>query len=314
LGALAGSTVDWTTVGLSKLQGIDPGRFGLFAGPLNSQPSAAQREFVREIERLGYGTLWYGEALAQEAFARGAIYLAATERLVVASGIANIWARDAAAMANGGRTLAEAWPGRFILGIGVSHAPLVKMRGHDYERPYTAMRGYLEAMATAPWRGPAVELPPIVLAALGPRMVGLAGEKTAGAYPYFSTEDHIREVRGILGPEPFLAADLPVVLAPDLVSARAIGDRHLGGYLGSTNYRNNLLRLGWSEADLTAPGSDRLFEAIVAWGDLDRIGAIAGSRVAAGADQVVLNIVAADPSHLPVAELRTLAALNREAG
>ena len=165
---------------LARLQGIDPGRIGVFAGPLNGQPAAAQRTFVREMERLGYGTLWYGEALAQEAFARGAIYLAATERMVIASGIANIWARDAAAMANGGRTLADAWPGRFILGIGVSHAPSVRIRGHDYDRPYSAMRDYLDAMDAAPWRGPEVALPPVVLAALGPKMVGLADERAAG--------------------------------------------------------------------------------------------------------------------------------------
>jgi probable F420-dependent oxidoreductase len=294
---------------LTRLNGIDPGRIGLFAGPLNSQPTETQREFIREVERLGYGTLWYGEALAQEAFARGAIYLAATERLVVASGIANIWARDAAAMANGGRTLAEAWPGRFILGIGVSHAPLVRMRGHDYAKPYSAMREYLDAMAAAPWRGPEAELPPIVLAALGPKMVGLAGEHTAGAYPYFSTAEHIREVRSILGPEPFLAADLPVVLAGDQAAARAIGDRHLAFYLGSANYRNNLLRIGWSAADLQPPGSDALFEAIVAWGDLDRIAGKVRERFEAGADQVVLNIVPADPSALPLVELRQLAPL-----
>ena len=294
-----------------RLHGIDPGRIGVFAGPLNGQPTSVQREFVREMERLGYGTLWYGEALAQEAFARGAIYLAATERLVIASGIANIWARDAAAMANGGRTLIEAWPGRFILGIGVSHAPLVRMRGHAYERPYSAMREYLDAMDAAPWRGPETEVPPIVLAALGPRMVGLAGERTAGAYPYFTTTAHIREVRGILGPEPFLAADLPVVLAGDLAAARAIGDRHLSFYLGSANYRNNLLRIGWSEGDLETPGSDALFEAIVAWGDLDRIGERVRERFEAGADQVVLNLVAADASALPLDELRRLAPLTQ---
>jgi len=296
---------------LTRLHGIDPGRIGVFAGPLNGQPTAIQREFVREMERLGYGTLWYGEGLAQEAFARGAIYLAATERLVIASGIANIWARDAAAMANGGRTLTEAWPGRFILGIGVSHAPLVRIRGHNYERPYSAMREYLDAMDAAPWRGPEAELPPIVLAALGPRMVGLAGERTAGAYPYFTTTAHIGEVRGILGPEPFLAADLPVVLAGELAAARAIGDRHLSNYLGSANYRNNLLRIGWSEGDLETPGSDALFEAMVAWGDLDRIGDRVRERIEAGADQVVLNLVAADASALPLDELRRLAQLTQ---
>lgn len=298
---------------LTRLHGIDPGRIGVFAGPLNGQPTALQRPFVREMEQLGYGTLWYGEALAQEAFARGSIYLAATERLVIASGIANIWARDAAAMANGGRTLGEAWPGRFILGIGVSHAPSVSLRGHAYERPFSAMRDYLDAMDAAPWRGPDAELPPVVLAALGPRMVGLAGERTAGAYPYFTTMDHVREVRGILGPEPFLAADLPVVLAGDLAAARAIGDRHLSYYLGAANYRANLRRIGWSESDLEPPGSDALFEALVAWGDLDRIGAGVRERFDAGADQVVLNLVAADPSTPPFAELRALAPLTHQA-
>ena len=153
-------------------------------------------------------------------------------------------------------------------------------------------------------------VPPIVLAALGPRMAGLAGERTAGAYPYFSTAAHVREVRGILGPEPFLAADLPVVVA-GRTSPRPgwIGDRHLAAYLGSANYRANLLRLGWPEADLQAPGSDALFEAIVAWGDRDRIADLVRERFAAGADQVVLNLVAADPSALPLDELRALAAL-----
>jgi probable F420-dependent oxidoreductase len=296
---------------ITRLRGIDPGRIGVFAGPLNAQPNAVQREFVREMERLGYGTLWYGEALGREAFGQGAIYLGATERLVVASGIANIWARDPAAMANGGRTLAEAWPGRFILGLGVSHAPLVKLRGHDYDKPLTAMREYLEAMPAAPWRGPAVEIPPIVLAALGPKMVGLAGERAAGAYPYFTTAAHIREVRGILGHEPFLAADLPVVIAADLAAARATGNRHLDGYLGSANYRNNLLRLGWTEADLEKPGSDALFEAIVAWGDLDRIGDGVRERFEAGADQVVLNLIGADASVPPFEELRRLAPLTK---
>jgi probable F420-dependent oxidoreductase len=294
---------------LSRLHGIDPGSIGVFAGPLNGQPATAQRQFVQEMERLGYGTLWYGESFAREAFAQGALYLAATERLIVASGIANIWARDPSAMANGGRTLAEAWPGRFILGLGVGHAPAVRARGHNYERPFSAMQEYLDGMASAQWRGPEIESPPVVLAALGPRMVGLAGERTAGAYPYFTTTAHVREVRGILGPEPFIAADLPVVLAGDHAAARAIGDRHLAYYLGAANYRNNLVRIGWAEADLEKPGSDALFDAIVAWGDLDQIAARIAERFEAGPDQVVLNLISADPSAPPLSELRQLAPL-----
>lgn len=138
------------------------------------------------LETLGYGTLWYGESAARETFAQAAIFLSATEGLVVASGIANIWVRDPMAMAAGGRSIGEGWPDRFILGLGVSHAPMVATRGHDYARPLSAMRDYLDGMERAPWRGPEAPLPPLVLAALGPRMVELARFRTAGAYPYFT--------------------------------------------------------------------------------------------------------------------------------
>ena len=283
----------------------------MFAGPLNDKPSDDQRVFVREMEKLGYGTLWYGEGMAQEVFARGAMYLAATERMTIASGIASIWARDATAMANGGRTLAEAWPGRFIMGVGVSHRPAVQARGHDYDRPFSAMQAYLEAMAEAPYRGPAAPIPPVILAALGPKMVALARQKAAGAYPYFTTLDHIREVRTALGLEPFLAVDLPVVLAEDLAGARAIGDRHLNFYLRSENYRKNLLRLGWTEAQLEPPGADELFASIVAYGNLDDIRRLTEARFEAGADQVVFNLIGPDPSVLPLRELRALAPIVR---
>lgn len=294
---------------LTRLDGVEPGCFGVFAGPLNGQPSSAQRDFARRAEQLGYGTLWVGEGLAQEAFGRCAMLLAATDKLVLATGIANIWARDATAMANGARTLAEAFPHRFILGLGVGHRPNVEVRGHDYSKPFSAMEAYVAAMATAEWRGPAAEMPPVVLAALGPKMAGLAGERTAGAYPYFTTDEHVREVRSIMGAEAFLAADLPVVLASDRTAARRIGDRHLAFYLRTTNYRNNLLRLGWSEADLEAPGSDALFDSIVAWGDLDRVRERVAARFAAGADQVVFNLVGPDPSVPPIHELEALAPL-----
>jgi probable F420-dependent oxidoreductase len=296
---------------IARLGNIHPGRIGVFAGSLAGQPAAVQRQVVAEMERLGYGTLWYGEAVGREAFAQGAIYLAAGQRLVVASGIANIYARDPQAMAAGGRALADAWPNRFILGIGVSHAPLVTARGHDYTRPYSAIRCYLDAMQAATWRGPEVALPPIVLAALGPRMVDLAAERTAGAYPYFTTTDHVRAVRRQMGAEPFLAADLPVVLARDRAAARAIGDRHTRAYLRLDNYRNNLLRLGWRAEELEPPGSDRLFDAIVAWGDVAAIRGRVDAHIASGADQVVLNLITADPSRPYGEELRALAGLNQ---
>ena len=294
----------------SRLGSIDPGRLGIFAGSLSQQPATVQRAVAAEMEKLGFGTLWYGESIGREAVAQGAIFLGATNHMVVASGIANIWARDPAAMAAGGRTLAEAWPHRFILGLGVSHAPMVTARGHVYARPVAAMREYLDRMGQAAWRGPAVEVPPIVLAALGPRMVALAAERTAGAYPYFTTTEHIRQVRDQLGPDAFMAADLPVVLAADHAEARAIGDVHTSQYLRTDNYRNHLLRLGWTPDHLEPPGSDELFDAIVAWGDVAAVRGRIEGHLAAGADQVVLNLVTKDRSVPYVPELRLLASLN----
>jgi probable F420-dependent oxidoreductase len=298
-------------VGVARLGTVQPGRIGVFAGALASQPAAAQRQVAGEMERLGYGTLWYGEATGREAFAQGAIYLAAGSRLVIASGIANIYGRDPQAMAAGARALAEAWPHRFILGIGVSHAPLVTARGHEYTRPYSAVRRYLDAMQAAAWRGPDVPMPPIVLAALGPRMVALAAARTAGAYPYFTTADHVRRIRGQLGPEPFLAADLPVVIAADRAAARTIGNRHTSVYLRLDNYRNNLLRLGWPARDLEPPGSDGLFDAVVAWGRPDAIAGRVQDHLAAGADQIVLNLITAEPARPYLEELRLLAGLTQ---
>jgi probable F420-dependent oxidoreductase len=298
-------------VSLQPLGGVLPGRFGIFLGSLAAQPTSVERQCVAEVERLGLGTIWYGEAMGREPFAHGAILLGATERVVVATGIANIWARDPQAMASGGRALAEAWPGRFILGIGVSHAPMVEQRGHRYDRPLSAMTEYLDAMVGAQWRGPEAPLPPVVLAALGPRMVELARDRTAGDYTYFTTAEHVRQVRAAMGTEPFIASDLPVVLAPSREAARAIGDRHTTQYLTTANYRNNLLRLGWEAQELEPPGSDRLFDAIVAWGDADVVRERADALFAAGADQVVLNLITKDPTVPYLDELAELSALLR---
>lgn len=301
-------------MGLQRLGGIQPGRIGLFLGSLAGQPAEVERQVLAEMEQLGYGTAWYGESVGREAFAHGAVLLSATSRLVAASGIANIWGRDPQAMATGARTLAEAWPGRFVLGLGVSHAPLVERRGHRYERPVTNMRDYLDRMAQSSWRGPEAPMPPIVLAALGPRMVALAAERTAGAYPYFTTLDHVTAIRRQMGSEPFLAADLPVVLAANRPAARAIGDRHMSLYLATANYRNNLLRLGWPEHELEPPGSDRLFDAIVAWGDVEEVRRRVEEMLTGGADQVVLNLITADPSIPYLGELRQLSALTGAPG
>ncbi len=294
---------------LERLGRVAPGAIGIFAGSLAGQPASVIREVVVEMEELGFGTLWYPEGIGREAFAFAATLLAATKRLVVASGIANIWVRDAGAMANGGRALQDAWPDRFILGLGVSHAPMVASRGHQYSRPVASMRAYLDGIGQAPWLGPAVDLPPIVLAALGPLMVELAAGRAAGAYPYFTTADHIRAVRVAMGPEAFLAADLAVVLASSRGEARSIANGHMAGHLTMPNYRNNLLRQGWPQAELAPPGSDRLFDDMVAWGDVNEIGRRAAAMHEAGADHVVLNLITADPAVPYRAEMMALSSL-----
>ena len=230
-------------------------------------PAPELRRAVADIEAMGFGTIWIGEAIGREALAAAALILSATQRATAATGIANIYVRDATAMMNGARTLAEAWPNRFVLGIGVSHVPLVSERGHQYDKPVPTMRAYLDAMEEAPFRLKSAPTPPIMLAALGPKMMALARERTAGAHPYFVPVEHTREARQILRSDRMLAPEAAVVFARDRAAARAGGDRYMNTYLGLDNYRRNLERLGWSAEELTPPGSDRIFDAVVAWGD-----------------------------------------------
>jgi probable F420-dependent oxidoreductase len=268
------------------------------------------RRAVAEIEEMGFGTIWIGESLGREPFAACAIILEATRQITVATGIANIWARDPTAMMNGGRTLAEAWPNRFVLGLGVSHLPSVKARGHDYERPLSAMRAYLDAMEKAAYRGPVPNPPsPIVLAALGVKMLGLARERSAGAHPYCVPVEHTREARRILGQDRLLAPEHAVVFAKTREAARGPGDIYIRTYLALQNYRQNLIRLGWPEEELTPPGSDRAFDALVAWGDELEIARQVKRQYEAGADHVALQVLTATPDRAPTDDLRRLAPL-----
>jgi probable F420-dependent oxidoreductase len=273
-------------------------------------PTRDLRRAVGEIEEMGFGTIWIGESIGREAFAAAAIILAATRQVKVATGIANIWVRDATAMMNGGRALAEAWPNRFILGIGVSHRPLVNARGHQYDRPLTAMRDYLDLMERAPYRGPQPDRPPpIVLAALGPKMLELARERTAGAHPYCVPVEHTAEARGILGPDRLLAPEQAVVFAKTRETARGPGDVYMRTYLALQNYRQNLVRLGWPEDELAPPGSDRAFDALVAWGDEHEIARKVKRHYEAGADHVTVNVITPTPDRAPTDDLRRLAPL-----
>lgn len=292
-------------------------RVGIWAGQMSALPADVLRRSAAEVERLGFGSLWFGESFGREAFAHAALLLCSTDTLVIGTGIANMYARDPVAMANGGRTLDEAWPGRFILGIGVSHVPSTHLRGHKYERPVARTRAYLDALEEAPWRvsagGDPPPMPPIVLAALGPRMLELARDRTAGAHPYFVPVEHTRRAREILGLGPLLVPEQGVVLARDRREARSTGDRYTSQYLNLDNYRNNLVRLGWEAGDLEPPGSDALFDAVVAWGDEAAIAERVGQHLEAGADSVLLQPLTRTPDVAYTEELRRLSVLARPA-
>lgn len=288
---------------------IQLGPVGIWTRQFDDFPAARVREAAAELEELGFGAIWFGEATGREALTQAGLLLAATKRIVVATGIANIYARDAFAMNAGQKTLAEAYPRRFVLGLGVSHVPLVEqLRGHRYDKPVTTMRSYLDAMDQARYQAvPPLAKPIRVLAALGPKMLQLAAERADGAHPYNVTPEHTAEARGILGEVPYLCPEQAVVLESDPAKARQIGRDFLGIYLGLPNYTNNFLRLGFNESDFKNGGSDRLIDSIIAWGDLDAVRNRVRAHHTAGADHVCIQVLTANPQRLPLAEWRKLA-------
>ena len=293
----------------ADIKPIQLGSIGIWTRQLEDQPAAKAQEAAAELEQLGFGAIWFGEAYGREAFTHAGLLLAATRRIVIATGIANIYARDPVTMAAAQKTLAEAYPDRFVLGLGVSHVPLVEqMRGHRYEKPVPTMRAYLDAMDKAPYRAaPPTSKPIRMLAALGPKMLQLAAERTEGAHPYNVNPEHTAQARGILGSGPYLCPEQAVVLETDAAKARQIGRAFLGIYLGLPNYANNFLRLGFDEADLQNGGSDRLIDAIIGWGDLYAIRNRIRAHQSAGADHVCVQVLTADPQVLAMREWRELA-------
>ncbi len=213
------------------------------------------------------------------------------------------------AMAAGQRTLCEAFPGRFLLGIGISHRPTVEgTRGHVYGPPLAEMRAYLDAMDAAPYDSLRAAEEPRVLAALGPKMLELARDRAIGAHPYFVPVEHTRRAREILGPGPLLAPELAVVLERDPERAREIARRHTVPYLARENYTNNLRRLGYSDEDFAHGGSDRLVDALVGWGSLNDVVGRVQAHLEAGADHVCIQVLPSDPAAIPRREWRELAA------
>jgi probable F420-dependent oxidoreductase len=263
------------------------------------------KRLLRTVEDLGYSTLWYPEALGYESLSIASFMLANSTRLVIGSSIANIYARDAFTARRGLRTLSSLYDDRFILGLGVSHAPMVeRVRGHVYDKPVPTMRRYLDSLYEDPSN--AAEWP-VVIAALGPLMLKLAGERTAGAVPYNVTPEHTREARAILGPDKLLAVEQKVCLETDAGAARGIARRELHRYMTLTNYRNNWLRIGFTEADLADGGSDRFVDAMVLWGDAATIARGIKEHLEAGANQVCIQPIHAEGD--TEARDRTLAAL-----
>jgi probable F420-dependent oxidoreductase len=283
---------------------------GIWTFAFDQLPNAQAQETAAEVEALGYRAIWIPEAVGKDPLVHAGLLLSGTSRLTVATGIASIYARDAMAMKQGQQTLTEAFPGRFILGLGVSHAPMVEgMRGHTYAKPVPAMRAYLEAMEVALYMGAAPSSPSqTVIGALGPKMLTLAAERTQGAHPYNVTAEHTAQARSILGPDKLLAPEIAVSLERDPTAARAAGRAHLAIYLGLPNYVNNLKRLGFTDDDVEGQGSDRLVDALVAWGTPEQIAARVHEHHDAGADHVCIQVlVPRDRPGPPMAEWRELA-------
>lgn len=288
---------------------MDVGSVGIWTAQLDLQPASRAREVAAELDDLGYGALWLPEAVGREVISHAAVLLGATRRLVVATGVANIYNRTPAAAANAQRLLADDSGGRFLLGLGVSHGPMVEgMLGQSWDRPLAYMRDYLDAIDGAfTVSPPPAEDPPRVLAALGPRMLELAASRSWGALTYFVPVEHTPFARQHLGDGPMLLVEQAAVLSTDADRARAAGRKHMQIYLTLPNYVNNLRRLGWGDDDLADGGSDALVDALVAWGDVDVIAARVAAHREAGADHVCVQVVDTDVTALPLEAWRSLA-------
>ncbi len=284
------------------------GRLGVWTW-LDTLPADGAAAAARRIEDLGYSMLWIPEAVGRDPFALISFLAPQTTRLVFATGIANLYARDAMTMNTLRQTVGDLTRGRFVLGIGVSHAHLVtSVRGHEYGKPVSTMRTYLDSMAKGLYMAPKVDpAPPIVLAALRPKMLALAAEKTAGAHPYFVPPEHTARAREVLGPKAWLAPEQMVLREKDPSKARAVARAQMKIYAGLPNYQNNLRWLGFGDDDFASGCSDRLVDAIVAWGDDRSIEARVKAHLDAGANHVCIQPLR--PDGQPGPDMEALEAL-----
>lgn len=280
---------------------MDIGKIGIWFF-LDAMTAPETVEFARKTEKLGYGALWIPEAVGREPFAHAGYLAAHTERIVFATGIANIWARDPITMSAASKTVAEVSGGRFLLGIGVSHKPLVSnLRGHSYDKPYSYMKDYLPKMKSALYRAPMPkEEVPVVLAALHPKMLQLAATEANGTHTYFVPPEHTAKARAAIGPNSWICAAQAVILETDAAKARKMARTYMKTYVPRLpNYTNNLKALGWKDEDFQNGCSDALVDAIVAWGAEDKIRARIDAHLKAGATHVCILPLRADNESLP---------------
>ncbi len=287
---------------------IEIGRVGLWTGQLDALPTSQVRDLAQELEAMGWPCLWRPESSGRDALVSAAHILDATSILRVATGIAQIHARHPHTTRAAQKTLHEASGGRFLLGLGVSHAVFIEgSRKLEYRTPYTDMVTYLAAMAEAPFTAVAApDDPPTVIAALGPKMLQLAATAADGAHPYFSPVEHTAFARETMGAGPLLAPELMAIVDTDRARAHELAARHMRRYLQLPNYANNLLRHGFNDDDVTGP-SERLIDAIVVCGDVDAIVDRVRQHHDAGADHVCVQVLTSSPTELPTDEWRRLA-------
>ena len=271
---------------------MDIGRVGLWTFLLDEHPSAMVRELAVEVEEMGWPIIWRPESTGRDMMVSASTILESTRNLQVGAGIAQIYARHPMTAAAAQKTLNEASGGRFLLGLGVAHKPSVEgVRGLDYSTPYSDMVAYLKAMDEAPFRAPEHSEPlPILLAALGPRMLKLAAEAADGAHPYFTPVEHTAKAREIMGSGPILAPEIMVVIDSEVARARDTARQTMHRYLQLPNYANNLLRFGFDQSDLDDM-TDRLVDAIVACGTIDRTIERVREHHDAGADHVCIQVL-----------------------
>jgi probable F420-dependent oxidoreductase len=286
---------------------IDIGRIGIWQGVLDAHPSSKVREVVAELDEMGWPALWIPETVSRDPFVSAAVMLEASSNLKIATGIASIWARDAMTTSNATKTLNEAYDGRFLLGLGVSHHTITEwVRKHEYAKPLTTMREYLERMDKSMFKGVEPAEPPSrVLAALGPKMLALSAELADGAHPYFVPVEHTVMAREAIGPDKLLAVEQMLVLETDPAKAREIARKHMKIYLGLPNYANNLVRMGYDEQDI-ADATDNVVDAIVAWGTVDDVLARIQAHHDAGADHVCIQVLQEEGGAVPMKAWRTL--------